>query len=232
MSSVAGHSTPTSYRGHMPAAPQAKPPTRRDRVVAAGREAFGRLPYDEVLISDIADTAGVAHGLPFHYFKNKRGLYIAVIRSIAEEMKTVHAVPDSLPCDEAVRRLLHQHIEYFEERAYLLGPVRGSLGLDPSIHEVFDEVRWDGALYLLELAKIENYGPVTQLLIQGWMAYIDEMIARWLAQPAILDREALIEVLVQMFNKTLDEINELELAHAAPDKSMQAPGLDGSAASA
>ncbi|WP_039804600.1 TetR/AcrR family transcriptional regulator [Nocardia araoensis] len=207
-------------------APQAKPPTRRDRVVAAGREAFGRLPYDEVLISDIADTAGVAHGLPFHYFKNKRGLYIAVVRSIAEEMKTIHAVPDSLPCDEAVRRLLHQHIEYFEKHAYLLGPVRGSLGLDPSIHEVFDEVRWDGALYLLELAKIDDCGPVTQLLIQGWLAYIDEMIARWLAQPAILDREALIEVLVQMFNKTLDEIDAL--AQAAPDASITVPDLDGS----
>ncbi|MGY2093200.1 TetR/AcrR family transcriptional regulator [Nocardia gipuzkoensis] len=221
----------TGYGSPMPAA-SAKSPTRRDRVVAAGREAFGRLPYDEVLISDIADAAGVAHGLPFHYFKNKRGLYIEVVRSIAEEMKTVHAVPEHLSRDEAVRKLLDQHIEYFEQHAYiLLGPVRGSLGLDPSIHAVFDEVRWDGALYLLELAEIGDRGPVTQLLTQGWLAYIDEVIARWLTQPAVLDRDALIEVLMQMFDKTVDSINTFEPCTEAFAAPVPAPGVSGSAVS-
>ncbi len=51
-------------RCRMPAA-FIQPPTRRERVIAAGRDAFGRLLYDDVLISDIADSAGVAHGLHF-----------------------------------------------------------------------------------------------------------------------------------------------------------------------
>lgn len=216
----------------MSAAP-AKPSTRRERVVAAGREAFGRLPYDEVLISDIAERAGVAHGLPFHYFKNKRGLYIEVVRSIAEEMRTVHAVPGDLSRDEAVRRLLHQHIEYFEQHSHiLLGPVRGSMGLDPSIHEVFDEVRWDGALYLLDLAGVGDRGAITRLLVHGWLAYIDEVISRYLIGPAVLEREALVDVMLNMFHTTLDSINTLEPPSEAAAALRPAADLDSAGSSA
>ena len=189
-----------------------KPPTRRERLIAAGREAFGRLPYDEVSVSDITAEAGVAHGLPFHYFGNKHGLYREVVRSLAAEMRVVHAVPTGLPPDEAVRHLLNRHLNYFERHPHiLLGPVRSSLGVDPGIRAVFDDARWDGAVYLLELFGIREPGPVTRLLINGWLSYLDEILARWLTDQ-IMDRDEMIEALVAALHTTLESAGKVEAA--------------------
>ena len=46
-------------------------------------EAFSATHYEAVAVSDIAASAGVAHGLLFHYFKNKRGLYLAAMEEAA-----------------------------------------------------------------------------------------------------------------------------------------------------
>lgn len=191
-------------------APAARAPTRRERLIAAGREAFGRLPYDEVSISGVAADADVAHGLAFHYFTNKRGFYVEVIRSLAAELRFVHAVPADLPPAAAVRWLTRRHVDYVERHPHiLLGPLRHSLGVDPSIRQVFDDARWDGALHVLRLFAVQEPGPVTRLLMHGFMAYQDEILARWLVDRS-LDADGVVEVLVAGLRTTLDSIRALE----------------------
>jgi AcrR family transcriptional regulator len=169
--------------------------SRRERLLEVGRDAFGRQPYDDVSLSDIAKTAGVAHGLPFHYFSNKRGFYVEVVRSIADEMRIVHSQIGDFPPAAAVRDALHRHIDYFSARPHtLLDPMRSGLVADPRVREVFDEARWDGALSVLRMLGIDDPAPAVQLVIRAWQAFHDDLLSRWLVDPTFT-RERIVELL-------------------------------------
>ena len=183
---------------------------RRERLLAAGRDAFGRQPYDEVSLTDVAKDAGVAHGLPFHYFSNKRGFFVEVVRSIAGEMRVVHSQTRELPPAAAVREAFHRHIDYFSARPHtLLGPIRSNLVADPRVREVFDEARWDGALSVLGMVGIEEPTPAIQLIMRAWLAYHDDVLSRWLVG-AEFDRERIVELLFASFVSALSSVTILE----------------------
>jgi len=44
------------------------PEDRRAELLALGAEVFGKRPYDEVRIDEIAERAGVSRALMYHYF--------------------------------------------------------------------------------------------------------------------------------------------------------------------
>jgi AcrR family transcriptional regulator len=175
----------------------------------AGREAFGRQAYEDVSLSAVAEEAGVAHGLPFHYFGSKRGLYVEVVRSVADELRIVHAVPPDLAPAEAMRQVLHQHIRYMEKHQHLLLGPMGRFGLDEQVHEVFDEARWAGAMYALSLVGIDEASPETRLVMNGWLAYMDNVLARWLTDRGV-DRTLIVEAFVQVLLATLESVRDYE----------------------
>ena len=49
----------------------------RQRLIEAAIKQFSEHNFEDVAVTDIVKTAGVAHGLLFHYFGNKRGIYLA-----------------------------------------------------------------------------------------------------------------------------------------------------------
>ncbi|HWG24995.1 helix-turn-helix domain-containing protein, partial [Actinospica sp.] len=63
---------------------------RRAALVAVAADLFARKPYDEIYIQEIAEAAGVAHGLLFYHFKDKRGLYLAVLQEMLAEIVDLH----------------------------------------------------------------------------------------------------------------------------------------------
>ena len=52
-----------------------------ERIVAAAAELFGRLPYDQVTLSAIADGAGVAIQTVMRRFGSKETLFIEVVEA-------------------------------------------------------------------------------------------------------------------------------------------------------
>ena len=55
----------------MASEPQAPPSDRRRQILDAAIRVFARQGYHNCRVSDIADEAGVAYGLVYHYFKSK-----------------------------------------------------------------------------------------------------------------------------------------------------------------
>ncbi len=70
-----------------------KPVDRRQLIVDTARKMFATRPYDQVTTAQVAKDAGVAYGLIAHHFVNKRGLYLAVMNEIAEEIAAVRRHP-------------------------------------------------------------------------------------------------------------------------------------------
>jgi TetR/AcrR family fatty acid metabolism transcriptional regulator len=72
----------THFRGQLPT--PAETTTRRDKrtaILDAAIRVFARTGYHAARVSDIAEEAGIAYGLVYHYFKNKE----EVLNSIFEE---------------------------------------------------------------------------------------------------------------------------------------------------
>ena len=58
----------------------------RERLIAAGREAFGRHGYDATSIAVILEAAGVARGALYHHFATKEELFDAVLDRVVQEI--------------------------------------------------------------------------------------------------------------------------------------------------
>ena len=58
----------------------------RDRLVEAGRDAFGERGYDATSIAEILDAAGVTKGALYHHFDTKAALFDAVLDRVVQEI--------------------------------------------------------------------------------------------------------------------------------------------------
>ena len=54
---------------------------KRLRILAAATELFAAQPFHKVLLSEVAEAAGVGKGTLYVYFKNKDDLYLSVLSS-------------------------------------------------------------------------------------------------------------------------------------------------------
>ena len=54
---------------------------KRLKIMAAAAELFAAQPFHKVLLSEVAETAGVGKGTLYIYFKNKEDLYLSVLYS-------------------------------------------------------------------------------------------------------------------------------------------------------
>ena len=88
----------------------AKGNAARERLLQAGYAFIAKRPFDSVTVDEIADAAGVAHGLLFHYFGSKQGLYLEIMRDAAEQLEKVHLEqhPPGVPAEEKLAAFLRR----------------------------------------------------------------------------------------------------------------------------
>lgn len=72
--STTSRSEATALRRRLP------PDERRELILESAARLFGQRPYSQVSTVEIARDAGIARGLLNHYFTDKRGLYLEVVR--------------------------------------------------------------------------------------------------------------------------------------------------------
>ncbi|MCK8779914.1 TetR/AcrR family transcriptional regulator [Rhizobium sp. NTR19] len=58
----------------------------RQKLLSAGRRAFGELGYAEASMDDFTAKAGLTRGALYHHFGDKKGLFAAVVAEIDAEM--------------------------------------------------------------------------------------------------------------------------------------------------
>jgi AcrR family transcriptional regulator len=188
----------------MPAKPAVA--DRRQSIIAAARHLFATRPYDRVTTSEIAKSAGVAYGLIAHHFENKRGLYLAVMNEIAEEIAAVQLSRppgDATPADQ-LRHALRSHIAYIDSYSgSFVALLRGALGADTEHQEAIERLRWIGAQrILLALGIVDDVPPVLRTAMHGWVGYLDEMMIDRITNRDV-DADALVELAAAALVATL-----------------------------
>jgi AcrR family transcriptional regulator len=155
---------------------------RRAALIAVAAELFAGKPYDEVYISEIAEAAGVAHGLLFYHFKDKRGLYLAVLRQALEELIELHRPrPDEHTRELRMRGLVRRHIEYRREHVHTVLALIRAGGQDPEVDGLFERARRAGAEFIVDLLGLSTAPPPSvRIAIRGIMGMLDEVTLDWL----------------------------------------------------
>ncbi len=92
-----------------------KKTTRRQQILQAAIEIFGRSNFDDASISEIARRAGVAEGTIYQYFKNKQDLFFSIPR---EKTKTFSAQLDLYlkgvtDAREKIRKFAWYYLHFF-----------------------------------------------------------------------------------------------------------------------
>lgn len=120
----------------IPARQRLAPDERRKQIFVCAQALFNERAYEEVSATDIAAAAGVARGLINHYFGNKRGLYLAVIKTSSTIPEVAMArLPDG-PLSERVDAAVAWFLDALEVSGGTWLSFGGGLGRDPDLEKI------------------------------------------------------------------------------------------------
>ena len=180
------------------------PEARRAQLIDVASELFATKPYGDVAIEEIARHAGVRHGLIYHYFADKRRLYIEVVRHWAEQIGEAARTDPALDLIERVYAGLRAHLDFVEQHLVgYLALVTGGNGTDPEVHAINEQARWNGLHHLLRGLDIEQPTPALRVALRGWAGFNEGAIIEWLKRRD-LSREQLVDIMAQALLATLD----------------------------
>ncbi|WP_141659154.1 TetR/AcrR family transcriptional regulator [Mycobacterium europaeum] len=168
--------------------------TRR-RILDVAVEAFSAQRYDDVAVTDIATAAGVAHGLLFHYFKNKRGLYLAAMEDAAREFDAAHQVDPEQPPGAQMRQRYYNQFAYLaRHRGLATRLVLGGRGADPEAWAFFEEQRWREIDRGCAALGLDPQKPALRMMLRAAAAAVDAVAAFWHQNGQPFDVTALTDV--------------------------------------
>jgi AcrR family transcriptional regulator len=181
-----------------PSARKAQAEETRRRILDVALEAFSATHYEAVAVSDIAASAGVAHGLLFHYFKNKRGLYLAAMEEAAREFDAAHQDDPELPPGVQMRQRFCSQFAYLaRHRGLATRLVLGGRGADPEAWSFFEQQRWHQIDRGCVALGLDPEKPALRMMLRASTAAVDSVAAFWHQNGELFDVDALAEVLFE-----------------------------------
>ncbi|WP_062993216.1 TetR/AcrR family transcriptional regulator [Nocardia anaemiae] len=171
----------------------------RQRLIDAAVELFAERSYGEVAVADICRAAGAAHGLLFHYFGNKRGIYLEAIRDATDRLLRIHAQrPEISPVDRIRGAFTGQFRYLAAHRGLALRLVLGGRGADPEAWEMLETGRWQTIEAWIALLGLDPQNRALRMMIRSIVGAIDEAAVYWLQNDEPFDVDAVVECLVQL----------------------------------
>ncbi|MFI6765437.1 TetR/AcrR family transcriptional regulator [Streptomyces sp. NPDC050355] len=192
---------------------------RRAELIATGRKLFADTSYDALSMDDIARQAGVAKGLIYYYFTNKRGYYLAIIEDAVAELVERAGSTHDLPPVERVERTVEGYLRYAQHhQAAYRAIVTGGVGFDAEVLAIRDTVR---ARLLGTIARgawgREDIPPLARTALTGWLSSVEGVTLDWMTDQQ-LPRETVVSLLVRGLGDTLRLIEEYEPSCPAPPR--------------
>jgi AcrR family transcriptional regulator len=177
----------------------------RRRLLDAALAEFSVRHFDQVTTSDIAEAAGLAQGLLFHYFGNKRGIYVEVLREAALRVgAAATSDTDTGPAGDRFRRMIRAHLTYLgDNRDFALRLILGGGGGDPEAREIFDQARWHTIEWTCALFDLDSSRPAVRLMLRSCQGSLDEATAFWLTNDHPFAVEQMVEIVVEMLITSL-----------------------------
>jgi AcrR family transcriptional regulator len=163
----------------MPARRRLSREERRRGLVDAGAALFAAHAYDDVLMEDVAERAGVSRALLYTHFPSKRDLFAAVYSHAAEQLIDATELDDDRPLAEQVSAGLDAHIDYFlANRSTVLAANRVLAG-DPTIQAIISDELAVLRARLVDAIGVERREAVSAVLM-SWLVFVRVLCVDWL----------------------------------------------------
>lgn len=205
------------------------PEDRRAELLALGAEVFGKRPYDEVRIDEIAERAGVSRALMYHYFPDKRAFFAAVVKDEADRLyeTTNKDTATGLTMYEEVRTGVMAYMAYHEQNPEAAWAAYVGLGRsDPVLLGVEDDAKNRQMEHIMtrisELLATVPGGKLDadverdlRVICHGWLAFTFELCKQRIIDPTT-DAERLADACAHTLFDAIARVPEIpdELSHA------------------
>ncbi|MER5735230.1 MULTISPECIES: helix-turn-helix domain-containing protein [unclassified Streptomyces] len=161
-----------------------KPADRRAQLLAVSAQLFAARPYEEVLMEDVAERAGVSRALLYRHFPSKHDLFAAVYRQAADQLLAeTRFDPGDTLVDQLIQGL-DTHLDYFIANRNAVLAANRVLAGDPVIQTIMtDELDALRArlLNVLPLADEEAREAVSGVL-RSWLVFVQTLCVDWLTR--------------------------------------------------
>ena len=154
---------------------------RRGELLQACLQIIGTKPWDEVSMADVAAAAGASKPLLYHYFSTKSDLYLAAVRSAADELREATKPDPELPLEARLLKALRAHIDWIDVNALAYRAVlQGGISADPDVQAIVEESRADVVARLAETFGFDETSPAQRIALRGWVGFLEGACLDWL----------------------------------------------------
>ncbi len=174
------------------------PEDRRAELLALGAEVFGKRPYDEVRIDEIAERAGVSRALMYHYFPDKRAFFAAVVKDEADRLyaATNNPPPAGMTMFEEIRSGVLAYMAYHQQHPEAAWAAYVGLGRsDPVLLGIDEEAKnrqMERIMYRIAevVSGMEDNRALQpdverdlRVILNGWLAFTFEVCRQRIIDP-------------------------------------------------
>ncbi|MFI7641290.1 TetR/AcrR family transcriptional regulator [Nonomuraea sp. NPDC049400] len=170
---------------------------RREELMAAALELFSTRDAEDVSIDDVASAAGASRALVYHYFGGKQELYVAALRSAAEQLESrLRPQEGGRPLDELASGL-RRYFDFVEEHATGFAALLrgGPANRAGEVGEIVDGVRQRLFRLIQKQMSVDEPSPVLRMTVRSWIASVETAGLDWLEHRDI-ERPTLEKLLV------------------------------------
>ena len=152
-------------------------------------------------MAEIAAAAGISKGLLYHYFRSKRGFYLAVLADESEEL--LSRIDRGGEADDA-HAALDAYLAFAEEHRHGFGMLMRGAGADPDIAAILDGVREAVVSRVFERLPIAEPPPLLAIALRGWVGLVERATLEWLERDAApLPRAQVVELLAALLGAAI-----------------------------
>ena len=158
---------------------------RRRQILEVAERLFREGHYGTVSVETVAEAAGITRGLVHHYFRNKRDLYVAVIRQMFRG--SALPVPEYVQGVTPEQRLAESVDAWlgmvWENRTTWLLALDAGLGRDPEVIEILERVREravDNIIAVLGIGPASTASPQLRGAIRAFGGFAEASTREWL----------------------------------------------------
>ncbi|MEU9077459.1 helix-turn-helix domain-containing protein [Kitasatospora sp. NPDC048538] len=167
------------------------PADRRAQLLSVGARLFAARPYEEVLMEEVAEQAGVSRALLYRHFPGKHDLFAAVYRQAADELLAKSRFDSADTLLEQLVEGMDAHLDYFVANRHAVLAANRVLAGDPVIQTIItgelDTLR-GRLLGVLPLTDETARRAVSQVL-GSWLVFVRVLVVDWLTEESCTREE-------------------------------------------
>jgi TetR/AcrR family transcriptional regulator, fatty acid metabolism regulator protein len=159
---------------------------RRRELVRAAIRVFARTGFHAARVGDIAEEAGVAHGLLYHYFRSKEDVLETIFRETWTRLvEQTHAIEASdAPLREQIRRFASIFLGSWLLTPSLARVIIREIARSPEVNKRVEEIREVFVSLTRMIEKAQARGELRRELdplLATWILYgaLEEILTGW-----------------------------------------------------